>query len=76
MHAGLLRRQAVGWVILEQGLKQLETSLFKTRDNGDIGALPLREGSLVIGEGGDTRPCLFIGSTENTVGKEDELTKK
>ena len=69
VHAGLLRRQPVGGVILEQGLQQLEASLLKTGDNGDIRALPLGESSLVIGERGDTGPDLFIGGTEDTVEK-------
>lgn len=69
VHAGLLRRESVRGVVLEQGLQELQTSLFEAGDNGDIGALPLGESRLVIGEGGNTRPNLFIGSTEDTAEK-------
>lgn len=50
VHASLLRREPVGWVVLEQGLKQLESSLLQAGDNGGIGTLPLGESGLVVGE--------------------------
>lgn len=66
MHAGLLCRESVGWVVLEQGLQQVATSLIKCRDQSRVGALPLGEGCFVVRKGGDAGPCVFVGGTEDT----------
>jgi hypothetical protein len=50
VHARLLGGQPVGGIVFEKRLQQGKTVLLQTGDNGGIGALPLGEGSLVIGE--------------------------
>lgn len=50
VRTGLLGGESVCRVILEQRLQELTTSLFQPRNNLNIGALPLGEGGLVIGE--------------------------
>lgn len=53
-------------VVLEQCLEKLGASLLQTGDQRRIGAFPVGEGGLVIGEGGDTRPRFFVGGAKNT----------
>lgn len=43
-------------VVLEQGLQQIASSRFEIGDQGGVGALPLGEGGLVVGQRGDARP--------------------
>jgi hypothetical protein len=57
----------VGGIVFEERLQQGKTILLQTGDNGGIGALPFGEGSLVIGEGGDTGPFDLIGGAEDTI---------
>lgn len=66
VHAGLLGRQPVRGIVLEKRLQQGETVLLQAGDDGSIGALPLGECGLVVGERGDTGPLNFIGGTEDT----------
>lgn len=66
VHAGLLRGQTVSRVILQKSFQQSSTSLLKTGDKRSIGALPLRESRLVVGERGDTGPCFLVGGTQDT----------
>ena len=66
VHAGLLGGQAVSRIIFEKSLQQCQAILLQARDNGSIGAFPLGEGGLVIGERGDAGPFHFIGGAEDT----------
>lgn len=67
VHACLLGGQSVGGIVFEKRLQQGKAILLQTGDNGSIGTLPLGEGSLVIGERGDTGPFNLVGGAEDTV---------
>lgn len=67
VHAGLLGGQSVSRIVFEKSLQQCQAILLQARDNGSIGALPLGECGLVIGERGDTGPVHFVRGAENTI---------
>lgn len=67
VHAGLLRGESVSRVVLEEGLQQIASSLLEIGNQGGVETLPLGKGGLVVGERGDTRPCIFVGGTEDTM---------
>lgn len=69
MHAGLLGGQSVSRIVFEKSLQQCQAVLLQARDDGSIGALPLGESGLVIGERGDAGPFHFIGGAEDTIGE-------
>lgn len=68
VHAGLLGGQSMSRIVFEKSLQQCQTILLQARDDGSIGALPLGEGGLVIGERGDAGPFHFIRGAEDTMG--------
>jgi hypothetical protein len=72
MHAGLLSRNAPSRIVLKESIQKVEPILFEARDERTgFFPLPLRECGLVIGEGGDSRPSVFVRSTEKTIGQDD-----
>lgn len=68
MHAGLLGRNSSCRIILEKSIEEVQTILFKVRNEctGFI-TFPLRESGFVVGERGDAGPDGFIWGTEETV---------
>lgn len=65
VHACLLGRDTPGWIVLQQGIKQIQSVLFETGDQSPCRfTLPLGEGRLEIGERSDTGPNGFVGGTK------------
>lgn len=68
MHAGLFGGDTSCRVILEQSIEEVQTILFKVRDEctGFI-TFPFRESGFEVGERGDAGPDSFIWGTKETV---------
>lgn len=66
VHTRLLCGESVRWVVLEQALQQIVTSVIECGHQNLVSALPLGEGCFVVRERGDAGPCLFVGGTEDT----------
>jgi hypothetical protein len=64
----LLCGNATSWVVNEQVVEQVEADVIEGGDNGcDVGAVPLGERGLEVGEGGDAGPVLFARGAEDAV---------
>lgn len=65
MHACLLGRDTAGRIVLQQGIKKVQSVFLESGDQSTCGfTLPLGEGCLEIRERRDTRPDRFVGSTK------------
>lgn len=67
VHAGLLRRQPMCRVVLQQSLEELKTGVLQARDQIGVGTLPLGESGLEVGKRGDARPGFLVGGAEHTI---------
>ena len=71
VHAGLFGGYTTRWVILEQGIEEVQTILFEVRNECPrFITFPFGESRFEVGEGSDAGPGTFIRSTEEPVGQE------
>lgn len=66
---GLLGGDAAGRVVDKEAVKQVETVVVEARNDGrNVGAVPLGERGLEVGEGSYAWPILFGGGAEDAGG--------